>query len=423
MSLFENTLEQINNSAKIMNLDKNVKTILSSPQRMIEVSVPVKMDDGSLRVFQGIRVQHNNYRGAYKGGIRYHEQVDLEEVKALSTWMTMKCAVVGIPLGGGKGGIIVNPKDLSENELERLTRGYVQLIAPAIGPETDVPAPDVNTNPKIMSWIADEYSKIVGKDAKGVVTGKPLENGGSKGRDKATAQGGFYVLEEIVKQDGLKAEDTKVVIQGFGNAGGVMAKLLADAGFEVVGVSDSKGGIFCNHGINPDELMSCKIEKNSVRECGVTMSEVHGQDGASCKIVSNEELLEQECDILVLAALENQVTKQNADKIKAKYIIELANGPVSPGGDQILKEREVMVVPDILANAGGVTVSYFEMLQNAANKYWEVDEVNEKLKDIMIDAWKTVKNNFEKYDCTLREAAFITALQRLDEKIKDLNLA
>lgn len=401
-----------------MSLDEDVRRVLSEPQRKVEVSIPVRMDDGTLRIFDGFRVQHNNSRGPYKGGFRYHQQVDMEEVKALAAWMTLKCAVVGIPLGGAKGGVIVNPKELSEGELERLTRAYARLVAPVVGPDTDVPAPDVNTNSKIMDWFADEYSKLKGSDMKGVVTGKSLENGGSKGRNNATAQGGVYVLEEFLRSKSIEPKTAKVIIQGFGNAGGIAAKLLTDAGYEVVGTSDSQGGIFCSHGINPDELLSCKIEKDSVVNCGVHASEVHGMDGSTCKKVSNEELLELECDVLILAALENQITEENAGKIKAKYILELANGPITPEADEILGQRGIIVVPDILANAGGVTVSYFEMLQNASNEYWTEEDVNEKLKDIMIKAWKEVENNGEKYNCSLREAAFITALAKVGEELK-----
>ncbi|MBI5753960.1 Glu/Leu/Phe/Val dehydrogenase [Candidatus Peregrinibacteria bacterium] len=422
MSLFENTLKQIEKAAKIMSLEPEIKSILEVPQREIEVSLPVRMDDGSLKIFKGFRVQHNNACGPYKGGFRYHQQVDKEEVKALSAWMTIKCSVVGIPLGGAKGGVIVDPKLLSEGELEKLTRKYVQLTAANIGPAIDVPAPDVNTNPKMMDWFADEYSKIQGKDMKGVVTGKTLAAGGSKGRGEATAQGGCYVLHEYATSIGMEPSKTRVVIQGFGNAGAIAAKLLAADGYEIVGTSDSKGGIVCTHGIDPAGLLACKVEKGSVVDCGVHVSELKGMDGSTCKKVTNEELLETECDILVLAALENQVTAENADKIKAKMILELANGPVTPEADEILAKKGVVVVPDILANAGGVTVSYFEMLQNADNKYWEEDDVKAKLKDIMVKAWQEVKANADKYKCILREAAFITALARIAAKIKEKKL-
>lgn len=406
MSLFENTLKQIAKASSLMNLNADVQAILSHPQRKVEVSVPVKMDDGSLRIFQGFRVQHNNYCGPYKGGIRYHEQVDMGEVIALSAWMTLKCSVVGIPLGGGKGGIIVNPKELSEAELERLTRGYIQLIEPVIGPTKDVPAPDVNTTPQIMEWIADEYSKIQGKPMPGVVTGKPISAGGSQGRGTATAQGGFYVLEEIAKIKGFNPSETTVIIQGFGNAGGIAADLLAAAGYKIIGTSDSKGGIVVSEGIDIAALNKCKEETGSVVN-------FEGEK------VTNEELLEEQCDILVLAALENQVHAGNANNIKAKIVLELANGPVTPEADEILANKGVMVVPDILANAGGVTVSYFEMLQNADGSSWTLEDVNSKLKDIMVKAWAEVEGNRQKYSCTLREAAFITAIARIEAKIKE----
>lgn len=371
-----------------------------------------------MRIFSGFRVQHNNACGPYKGGFRYHAQVDREEVNALAAWMTIKCSVVGIPLGGAKGGVVVDPKTLSQAELERLTRAYVRAIEPVVGPTVDVPAPDVNTNAQIMDWFADEYSRLKGKDMRGVVTGKPLGKGGSKGRNEATAQGGVYILDEYAKAKGMDPKKTRVVIQGFGNAGGIMAKLLTNSGYEIVGVSDSQGGIVCSHGINPDELMACKIEKNSVAHCGVHVSKVHGMDGSTCRMVSNEELLESECDILVLAALENQVHKDNAGRIKAKVILELANGPTTPEADEILAGRGVIVIPDILANAGGVTVSYFEMLQNAAGEEWSEEVVAVKLKDTMLKAWKEVSANAEKYKCRMREAAFITSLARVAEKIK-----
>ncbi|MEK7672726.1 MAG: Glu/Leu/Phe/Val dehydrogenase [Patescibacteria group bacterium] len=422
MSLFENTLKQIEKAAALMNLNAEIKAILSVPQRIVEVSLPVRMDDGSLKIFTGFRIQHNNACGPYKGGFRYHPQVDMGEVKALSAWMSIKCSVVGIPLGGGKGGVIVDPKQLSEGELERLTRQYVRMVEPVIGPDRDVPAPDVNTNSKMMDWFADEYSKIKGKDLRGVVTGKTLAAGGSKGRDQATAQGGVYVLDEYSAENNLKPENTKVVIQGFGNAGGVAAKLLAAKGYEIIGASDSQGGIVCTKGIDPASLLKCKTENLSVNNCDVYVAELQGMEGATCKKVSNEELLETECDILILAALENQVHAQNADRIKAKIIIELANGPVTPEADEILAQRGIIVMPDILANAGGVTVSYFEMLQNADNNYWSEEDVNAKLKDIMVKAWKEVSENGKKYKCTLREAAFITSLSRIEGKIREKGL-
>lgn len=420
LSLFESTIEQIKKAAQLMDLNEEVRERLSHPRRFVEVEVPVRMDDGSLKFFKGFRVQHNNWRGPHKGGFRYHQNVDLGEVEALAAWMTIKCAVVDIPLGGAKGGVAVDPKQLSEGEKERLTRGYARAVADIVGPDRDVPAPDVNTNSQTMDWFADEYSKVQGKDVRGVVTGKSIEAGGSKGRDQATAQGGVYVLEQYVKEFGLKPQETKIIIQGFGNAGGVVAKLMVELGYELVGVSDSKGGIYCNHGIDPAGLMQCKIEKDSVRNCGVDSSKLNGVEGATCEIVSSEDLLEKECDILVLAALENQVHAQNANNIKARLIFELANGPITPDADEILANRNITVVPDILANAGGVTVSYFEMLQNESGEYLEEDVVNERLKKIMVAAWDSVSVNAKKYSCTMREAAFITALERLEASMEKL---
>jgi len=414
MSLFENTLKQIRTAAEIMKLDKNIESLLSSPKRIVEVSVPVRMDSGEIKVFQGFRVQHNDVAGPFKGGIRFHPQVDMGEVKALATWMTMKCSVVGIPLGGGKGGVIVDPHKLSERELEALTRKYIQAIHQFIGPDKDVPAPDVYTNPKIMAWMADEYSKLSGSNQIGVVTGKPLSVGGSKGRGTATAQGGVYILEEIVEMNGMDRASTRIVVQGFGNAGMYAAKILHDLGYKITGVSDSKGGIVCEQGLNPHVTHECKLDRGSVIECDV-VDGYEGQHGGEVKKVTNEELLEMDCDVLVLSALENQVTVDNANQVKAKIIVELANGPTSPEADPILEQKGIMVVPDILANAGGVTVSYFEMVQNNANFYWSEEEVQEKLKPIMIDAWKRVHFTSEKHDCSLRMAAFISAMSRLEE--------
>lgn len=418
MSLFENTLRQINQAAEVMGLDKEIELILSNPMRAVEVSIPVRMDDGKLRIFKGYRIQHNNAAGPFKGGIRYHQDVDIEEVKALSAWMTLKCAVVGIPLGGGKGGIIVDPRELSAGELERLTRKYVELLEPVFGPDIDVPAPDVNTDGKIMAWFADEYSRLKGKNVPGVVTGKPVIYGGSEGREQATSQGGAFVLSEYLQYLNKKPEETTVIIQGFGNAGANMAKILAEEGYKIMGVSDSKGGLVCENVIKPHELMVCKVEKGSVLECGLIMSELHGVEGESCKRVSNEELLETECDVLILSALENQITKDNADKIKAKVILELANGPVTPDADVILEERGIVCVPDILANAGGVTVSYFEQVQNNTNYYWSAEEIQQKLKTIMVSAWQRVHENALKYNCSFRKAAFITAMSRLERIIQ-----
>lgn len=416
MSLYENTLKQMKQAADLMQLDPELRDILEEPMRVVEVSIPVRLDGGSLKIFKGYRAQHNNFAGPFKGGIRFHQQVDLGEVKALSAWMTMKCSVVGIPMGGGKGGVIVNPKELSEGELERLSRGYARAIAPVIGDQVDVPAPDVNTNGKIMSWMKDEYSKIVGRDTPGVITGKPVEDGGSLGRDTATAQGGIYVLDMLAEDKGIKPSETTVIIQGYGNAGGFMAKLLHEKGYIIKGVSDSRGCLVSSEGgFDPEKISAIKSEKGSVIDA-------RGGPGFENAIVcSDHEFLTGECDILVLAALENQITAENAEKFKAKYILELANGPITPEADKILESKEILVVPDILTNAGGVTVSYFEWYQNVNDEKWTLEEVQEKLVKIMKDAYRDVAGNRDEFKCDMRTAAFITAMKRLEKLYKDKN--
>lgn len=399
-----------------MKLESDVEKILSKPKRVLEVNIPVRLDDGSLQIFTGFRVQHNDAAGPYKGGIRFHPAVNMDEVKALATLMTMKCAVVNLPLGGAKGGISIDPEKYSKRELERLTRKYVQMIEPIVGPDVDVPAPDVNTDAQIMAWIADEYSTLKEGNALGVVTGKPLSFGGSMGRFDATSQGGAYILEEVLRSRGGKPADTRVVIQGFGNAGANMAEILTREGYNVVAVSDSKGALYCEGGLDALATMQCKIKKGSVVECGGAEYQPH--EGQSCKRVSNLELLELPCDVLVLAALENQITADNASRIQAKVIIELANGPTTVEADSILESRGITVIPDILANAGGVTVSYFEMVQNKQNYYWDLEEVQSKLKKIMVNAWKNVDIIRAKYSCSYRYAALIAGMKRLEEIVK-----
>ncbi len=406
MSLFENTLAQINEAAGIMQLDENIKEVISHPKKMLQVSVPVKMDDGKVKVFKGYRVQHSDVRGPCKGGIRYHWQVDIEEVKALATWMSMKCAVVNIPYGGGKGGVECNPKELSDAEMERLSRGYIDAISQIVGPELDIPAPDVYTNAQVMAWFADEFSKIKGKPSIGVVTGKPLEFGGSLGRNTATAQGGVYVLLKYLRDNDIDPKGLKVVVQGFGNAGMFGATILHKEGLKIIGVSDSKGGIYKEEGFDPNAVFDVKKSKGSV------------QDFEGVEKITNEELIEKDCDVLVLAALENQVHKDNAQNIKGKIILELANGPITPEGDEILVKNEIEVIPDILANAGGVTVSYFEWVQNLANFYWTEEEVQQKLKPIMEKALADVLTMKNKYRSSMRQAAFIVAIKRIEDTMK-----
>ena len=407
MSLFENTLAQIKQASEIMKLNPTVEKILSNPHRILEVTFPVKMDNGQVEIFKGFRVQHNNARGPYKGGIRFHPQVDMGEVMALSTWMTIKCAVADIPLGGGKGGVIVDPKKLSVSELERLSRAYIRAISRIVGPDEDVPAPDVYTTPQIMAWMVDEYSKIQGRNVLGMLTGKPLSVGGSLGRADSTSQGGIYVLEEVCREKGIDPKKATVAVQGFGNAGSNVAHMLMDMGFKVIAVSDSKGGLYSADGLDTRATDKCKMEKGSVINCAT----------GNAKAISNADLLALPCDVLFLCAMENQVTAENVDKVQAKMILELANGPVTPEADTVLAKKGIAVIPDILANSGGVTVSYFELVQNKANFYWTAEEVDTRLRKIMVDGWKNVSANASKYSCTYRQAAFITALKRLEDAI------
>lgn len=399
-------MKQLETAAGIMNLDPNLHEILKAPKRVLTVAIPVKMDNGTTKVFTAFRSQFNDALGPFKGGIRYHWNVSLDEVKALSFWMTMKCAVVGIPLGGGKGGIIVNPKELSEGELERLSRGYIQQIYKYIGPTQDVPAPDVYTTPQIMAWMLDEYEKLVGEHAPGMITGKPLAIGGSAGRGFSTAQGGVYVLGEAVKKMGWNPREVTVAIQGFGNAGSFMAKILYSLGYKIVAASDSKGGVKNMNGLDVEKLDQHKEKTGSVV----------GFEGTES--VSNEELLEMDVHVLVPAALENVITGENAARVKAKMIVELANGPVTPEADEILHKNNVLFVPDILSNAGGVTVSYFEQVQNASNYYWTEEEVLEKLERIMVRAFNEVWETKEKYGINMRTAAFVRAVERVTEAMK-----
>jgi len=354
-------------------------------------------------------VQFNNARGPYKGGIRYHPEVSEDEVKSLAFWMTVKTAVTDLPLGGGKGGVTVDPKKLSKKELEELSRAYVQAFYKYLGPDTDVPAPDVYTTPEIMGWMLDEFEKLTGKKAPAFITGKPLELGGSKVRDIATALGGVYVLEEAVKKVGLK--DKTVAIQGFGNAGMNMAKLLAEEGYAIVAVSDSKGGIYDAAGLDLREVMKVKESKGSVVEY------------KKAQKITNEGLLECECSILIPSALSGVITEKNAGKVKAKIVLELANGPTAPEADEMLWKRKVLVLPDILANAGGVTVSYFEWVQNKKNQSWSEQEVKKKLQEKMISAFAQIWKEFSDEKKSFRTAAYVLALKKIvaAEKIKIKN--
>ena len=377
-----------------------------TPERIIEVSIPVKMDNGEMKVFTGYRSQHNAARGPYKGGVRYHPDVTKEEVMALSMWMSIKCATLDLPLGWGKGGIILDPKQLSKKELESLSRGWVQKLYKYIGPLDDVPAPDVNTNGEVMSWFVDEYSMLVGHWTPGAFTGKPLSIGGSLGRDTATAQGGLYVLEAYLKWKNDSLRWKKVVIQGAGNAGLNMIELITKTGAILIGTSDSHGWIYNEHGLDIEEIVRLKKEKQSL------------QGYREAKHITNEALLELSCDILVPAALENQITLENAQNIQAQLIMELANGPITPDADEILFQKGIPVIPDILANAWGVTVSYFEQVQNSMNYYWSKEEVQEKLKLKMEKALDWVIHSADTHGVMIRTWAYIVALERILEAMK-----
>jgi len=403
---YEIAVRQLERAAKVMDLDSSAVEVLKYPRRVLTVAVPVRMDDGSIKVFTGYRSQHNDALGPFKGGVRYHPNVTLDEVKALSMWMTWKCAVAGLPYGGGKGGIVVDPHKLSTGELERLSRGYFQAISSIVGPYQDIPAPDVYTNPQIMSWFMDEYSRIKGFNNFGVVTGKPLVVGGSVGRDTATARGLSFVVEEAAKKIGLKLKDSTVAIQGYGNAGMYVHKFLEEMGAKVVAVSDSKGGIFSQEGLKFSEVSKHKEESGSVVKF----------NGA--KNISNEELLELEVDILVPAALENQITDRNASKIRASLVVEAANGPTTPEADDILWKEGVTVVPDILANSGGVTVSYFEWVQNLQNYYWTAEQVDAALKQKMVAAFNEVWSTSKKYSVDMRQGAYIYAIGKVVEAMR-----
>ena len=402
---FEHALDQLDRAAKLSEFSVDFLELIRHPEREIHISIPVKMDNGSMKVFEGYRVEHNNWRGPYKGGIRFHQDTDIEEVKALAFWMSLKCAVANIPMGGGKGGVTVNPKELSEKEKESLSRGFVRRLSDILGPKKDVPAPDVNTTPQIMAWMSDEFGKITGDTSGAVITGKPIENGGSEGRGSATAQGGFYVFDTLRERLNLP-ESSRVVVQGFGNAGQHAARLWSEAGHKIIAVSDSRGAIMSENGLDVFAVQEHK--KNS--------GTVVGFEGAIT--ISNDDVLLLDCDVLIPAALEDQITKDNADQIKAKVVFELANGPTTPEADDVLFNRRIPVIPDILANSGGVTVSYFEWDQNLKNEHWSEVEVFEKLKVIMVNEAIEVYEKSKALGTDLRRAAFVIALERLQNAMK-----
>jgi glutamate dehydrogenase (NAD(P)+) len=404
---FETAKQQVDITAKLIGLDPSLADVLKHPKRELTVNFPVRMDDGSYRVYTGYRVQYNMARGPTKGGIRYHPQVTLDEVRALAAWMTWKCAVVNIPYGGAKGGVICDPKNMSRGELERLTRRFASEIALIIGPEIDIPAPDVYTDSQTMAWIMDTYSMQKGYSVPGVVTGKPISLGGSEGRGEATGRGCAYVIREAAKDAGVRVKGGTVAVQGFGNAGSVAANILQEEqGAKIVAVSDSKGGIFKADGFNVKAVEAHKAKTGSVV----------GFPGA--KSVSNEEVLETKADILIPAALENQITKKNADKIQAKLVAEAANGPTLPEADTVLFEKKVQVLPDVLANAGGVTVSYFEWAQDIQGYFWNLQEVNSRLERTMVESYGSVHKTAEEYKVHNRTAAYVVAIQRVVDALK-----
>ena len=399
---FETARKQIDIVADILKLDVGTREVLKHPKRELTVNFPVRMDDGSFRVFTGHRVQYNMARGPTKGGIRYHPQVTLDEVRALAAWMTWKCATVNIPYGGAKGGVVCDPKSMSKGELERMTRRYASEISSIIGPEMDIPAPDVYTDSQTMAWIMDTYSMQKGYSVPGVVTGKPISLGGSEGRGEATGRGCSYVIREAAKDAGVRVKGGTVAVQGFGNAGSVAVNLLHDEqGATIVAISDSKGGIYKADGLNPHAVEEYKQKTGSVV----------GFPGT--KSITNEELLETNVDILVPAALENQITAKNADKVQAKIVAEAANGPTLPEADTILFQKKITVLPDILANAGGVTVSYFEWAQDIQGFFWPLAEVNERLERVMVRSYADVHKAAVDHRVHNRTAAYILAIQRV----------
>jgi glutamate dehydrogenase (NADP+) len=414
-SLFDRAIKRLDAAAKHAGIHDEAVERLRHPKAILEVSVPVRMDDGSLRVFTGYRVRHSDTRGPAKGGIRYHPDVNLGEVKALAFWMTCKCAVAGIPYGGGKGGIIVNPKELSRLELERLSRGFIQQIADFIGPDTDIPAPDVYTNAMIMGWMMDEYSKIRRQYTPAVITGKPIPLGGSVGRDDATGRGAYYCIKELEKKKGWKPKDIRVAVQGFGNAGQHIAAMLHQDGYCIVAVSDSGGGIYREAGFDVPSLIHTK---NDTRRLKAVYCEGSVCEAVDADTITNEELLELDVDLLIPAALENQITANNADRIKAPVIVEIANGPTTSEADAVLADKGKLVVPDILANAGGVTVSYFEWVQNKTGYYWDAEEVHTKLHRIMSREFNAVYDLKEEKSIDMRTAAYTLALKRIGAAIE-----
>ncbi|MFX0180247.1 MAG: Glu/Leu/Phe/Val dehydrogenase [Candidatus Hodarchaeota archaeon] len=405
---FEMAKKQIDIVAEEMGLNNNIRKYLKRVERSLIVSIPIKKDNGNLEIFEGYRVQHSTIRGPGKGGIRFAPNVNLDEVKALATWMTWKCSLLSLPLGGAKGGICVEPKSLSKGELERLTRRYTAEIINIIGPDMDIPAPDINTDPQIMAWIMDTYSMHKGRAIPGVVTGKPIEIGGSVGRETATGMGLFFVLEALCNKLNIDLKTQNIVIQGFGNVGGNIANILYEKGCNIIAISDITGGLYAERGLNVKELLEWRDKNNYLKDF----------QNENYKFITNEDILELKCDILIPAAIENQITHLNADKINCRIVLEGANGPTTPEADNILKKREIIVVPDILANAGGVCVSYFEYIQDIHSYFWNLDRINQELKHILVNAFNNVYSLSNEKNVTLRTAAYMIAISRLARAIE-----
>lgn len=402
LNLFYSTQTVIQKALAKLGYQNEMYDLLKEPLRLLTVRIPVRMDDGSVKVFTGYRSQHNDAVGPTKGGVRFHPEVNEEEVKALSIWMSLKCGITNLPYGGGKGGIICDPRKMSFRELERLSRGYVRAISQIVGPTKDIPAPDVYTNSQIMAWMMDEYSRLREFDSPGFITGKPIVLGGSQGRETATARGVTICIEEAVKKKGIELQGARVVIQGFGNAGSYLAKFMHDAGAKVIAVSDVYGGVHDPNGLDIDFLLDR-------RDSFGTFSQLFKET------ITNKELLELECDILVPAAISNQITAENAANIKAAIVVEAANGPTTLEATNILTERGVLLVPDILASAGGVTVSYFEWVQNNQGYYWTEEEVAEKLKKVMVDSFEKIYRTAHEYQVDMRLAAYMTGIRKMAE--------
>jgi glutamate dehydrogenase len=405
LNLFTSTQDVIKEALEKLGYNEEMYELLKEPLRMLTVRIPVRMDDGTVKVFTGYRSQHNDAVGPTKGGVRFHPEVDEEEVKALSMWMSLKCGIVDLPYGGGKGGIVCDPRTMSMAELERLSRGYVRAISQIVGPTKDIPAPDVYTNSQIMAWMVDEYSRLREYDSPGFITGKPLVLGGSQGREKATAQGVTICIEEAAKRKGIDIKGARVVIQGFGNAGSFLAKFMHDAGAKVIGISDAYGALYDPNGLDIDYLLDRRDSFGTV----TTLFE---------NTITNKELLELDCDILVPAAVSNQITAENAHNIKASIVVEAANGPTTLEATRILSERGILLVPDVLASAGGVTVSYFEWVQNNQGYYWTDEEVNEKLRKKLVEAFDNVYQTAQNRRVNMRLAAYMVGVRKMAEASK-----